>query len=88
MSDWWIRTEGTHGSDESWHGPYPDSGWATREAVRLSTPLGAEDKFAELIYGQRGQKGSRLREFYLGKEYDTGGSGWYDILPSSKVDIP
>jgi len=88
MSSWWVRTEGTYGFRNTWHGPFDDSERASREAVRLSEPIDAEDRFAELIHGQKGGKGTRIREFWLGREYEQGESGWYDSTPKSEVEIP
>jgi hypothetical protein len=88
MGSWWVRTEETYGFGSTWHGPFEDVEVAERAAIRMSGPLGAEDKFAELIHGPRGGKGKRIREFYLGKDYLPGSSGWYDTAPPHEVDIP
>lgn len=88
MSSWWVRTEGTYGYGNTWHGPFDDSERATRMAARFSEPIDAEDKFAEMIYGERGSTGTRICEFWLGKEYQPGESGWYGFIPKSEVEIP
>jgi hypothetical protein len=87
MRVYWVRTEETYGFNESWHGPFDDE-TAERVAKRLSKPTGAEDKFAEVIRGQAGQKGKRVREFYLCEGYAPGESGWYEGVPDLEIQIP
>jgi hypothetical protein len=88
MSSFWVRAEETYGCNESWHGPFDDFERAALAAVRLSTAIGAEDKFAELVHRQKGGEGTRIREYYLGREYETGESGWYERTPPVAVAIP
>jgi hypothetical protein len=87
MSDWWVHAEEGLGYGESWHGPF-DLDAAESLTVRLSKPVGAEEKFAELISGKAGQKGRRIREYYRGKSYLPGESGWHDFPPNDDILIP
>lgn len=64
MASWWVYSKEMYGSNARWHGPFDDSEKAERAALRLSRPGGAEEKFAELVHGKPGGKGTRMREFY------------------------
>jgi hypothetical protein len=84
---WWVHYEEAYGVLESWHGPF-DSDTAERKAKLLSKTYDASDKFAEVIFGERGKRGRRAAEFYNGNEFDPGQSGWHDLPLSEEVDIP
>ncbi len=88
MNQWWVRYEETYGDNEKWFGPFDDMDRAEREATRLSTSIGAEDRFAELIHGERGGRGCRFREFFRGEGFSPGESGWYDRIPPQEIKIP
>lgn len=90
MSEWWVRTEtdAYAGHEATWYGPFASSVWAEQEAKRLSCPHDAGGIVAEVIFGERRNIGKRMAEYYLGQEFPTGGSGWYDRPPPEDIAIP
>jgi hypothetical protein len=88
MSSWWITTELDEfgGFQRDWYGPYSTEADAENAASPLSKR--GPDCVAEVVFGPAGRDGTRFAEFVRGQRYASGGSGWFAVKPSLKIQIP